>query len=155
MLKGEIPEEEERGLIPFWGGRRRLTFGEIERTLISAGRSTGLGRSGKRVFVYIESGGNVEYLIASGGERIYMPPWSMLNLIGLGAEVTFLRDLLDKLGVAARLKGYGEYKSSAETFTRSSISPAHREMLDSLLGSLRTQLETYISEGRGAKSLLW
>lgn len=177
-LRGDIPEEEEKGLIPFFGGERRLTFAEIERILASLERSSaiagvivtiselriGLPRAdslrrrllslrskGKRVFVYLESGGNIEYLAASGGERIYMPPWSMLNLIGLGAEVTFLKDLLERLGVSARLKGYGEYKSAAETFTRSSISTAHREMVDSILGSLRTQLETYISEGRGAK----
>lgn len=177
-LRGEIPEEEEKGLIPFFGGERRLTFAEIERILASVERSSviagvivtiselriGLPRAdslrrrllslrskGKRVFVYIESGGNIEYLTASGGERIYMPPWSMLNLIGLGAEVTFLKDLLERLGVSARLKGYGEYKSAAETFTRSSISSAHREMVDSILSSLRTQLEAYISEGRGAK----
>jgi len=177
-LRGEIPEEEEKGFIPFLGAERRLTFGEIERILASAARAPGvagvivsiselriglsranslrrrllsLRRNGKRVIVFIESGGNVEYLIASGGESIYMPPWSMLNLIGLGAEVTFLKDLLDKLGVSARLKGYGEYKSAAETFTRNSISAAHMEMVDSILGSLRTQFEEYISEGRGAK----
>jgi protease IV len=177
-MRGEIPEEEEKGFIPFVGGERRLTFGEIERILASIERSAGIAgvivsiselriglsranslrrrlltlrKNGKRVIVYIESGGNVEYLIASGGESIYMPPWSMLNLVGLGAEVTFLKDLLDKLGVSARLKGYGEYKSAAETFTRSSISGAHREMIDSILGSLRTQLEACISEGRGAK----
>ncbi|HKQ32835.1 MAG TPA: signal peptide peptidase SppA, partial [Thermodesulfobacteriota bacterium] len=169
---------EEKGFIPFFGGERRLTFGEIERALASAERAPGivgvivsiselriglsranslrrrllsLRRNGKRVVVYIESGGNVEYLIASAGESIYMPPWSMLNLIGLGAEVTFLRDMLEKLGVSARLKGYGEYKSAAETFTRSSISAAHREMVDSILGSLGAQLEACISEGRGAK----
>lgn len=177
-LRGEIPEEEEKGFIPFFGGERKLMFGEIERALASAERTPGvagvivsiselqiglsranslrrrllsLRRNGKRVIVYIESGGNVEYLIASAGESIYMPPWSMLNLIGLGAEVTFLKDLLEKLGVSARLKGYGEYKSAAETFTRSSISAAHREMVDSILGSLGAQLEACISEGRGAK----
>jgi hypothetical protein len=26
-LRGEIPEEEEKGFIPFFGGERRLTFG--------------------------------------------------------------------------------------------------------------------------------
>ncbi|HET7290746.1 MAG TPA: S49 family peptidase, partial [Thermodesulfobacteriota bacterium] len=177
-MRGEIPEEEDKGFIPFFGGERRLTFGEIERILASIERSAGIAgvivsigelriglsranslrrrlltlrKNGKRVIVYIESGGNVEYLIASAGESVYMPPWSMLNLVGLGAEVTFLKDLLDKLGVSARLKGYGEYKSAAETFTRSSISGAHREMVDSILGSLRTQLEACISEGRGAK----
>ncbi len=175
-LRGQIPEEEEKGLLPFFGGARKLTVGEIEKVLASVERSdyiTGvivllselrvgparanslrrrllaLRRRGKRVFVYLESGGNIEYLIASAGEYIYMPPWAALNLVGLGAEVTFLKDLLDKLGVSARLKGYGEYKSVAETFTRDSMSQAHREMVDSVLGDLESGLEDSISEGRG------
>jgi hypothetical protein len=41
-LRGEIPEEEEKGFIPFFGGERRLTFGEIERALASAERSPGI-----------------------------------------------------------------------------------------------------------------
>jgi protease-4 len=175
-LRGEIPEEEEKGLLSLFGRRRKLTFGEIEKILSYAERSDGvtgvivairelkigparanslrrrllgLRRSGKRVFVYLESGGNIEYLIASAGEYIYMPPWAMLNLVGLGAEVTFFKDLLDKLGISARLKGYGEYKSAAETFTRDSMSGAHREMVYSIIGNLETQLEESISEGRG------
>ncbi|MEW6143742.1 MAG: signal peptide peptidase SppA [Thermodesulfobacteriota bacterium] len=175
-LRGEIPEEEEKGFLPFLGGEKKLTVGEIEKILASVERSdniTGvlvliselriglaranslrrrllaLRRSGKRVFVYIESGGNIEYLMASAADRIYLPPWAMLNLIGLGAEVTFFKDLLDKLGISARLKGYGEYKSAAETFTRDSISRAHREMVDSILGNLEGELEESISDGRG------
>jgi len=175
-LRGEIPEEEEKGLLSLFSRRRKLTFAETEKVLSYAEHSDGvrgvivairelkigparanslrrrllgLRRSGKRVFVYLESGGNIEYLIASAGEYIYMPPWAMLNLVGLGAEVTFFKDLLDKLGISARLKGYGEYKSAAETFTRDSMSGAHREMVHSIIGSLETQLEESISEGRG------
>ena len=175
-LRGEIPEEEEKGLLLFFGRGRKLTFGEIEKILSYAERSDGvtgvivairelkiglaranslrrrllgLRRNGKRVFVYLESGGNIEYLIASAGEYICMPPWAMLNLVGLGAEVTFFKDLLEKLGISARLRGYGEYKSAAETFTRDSMSQAHREMVFSIIGDLETRLEEALSEGRG------
>ncbi|MGH7891705.1 MAG: hypothetical protein ACREN0_05490, partial [Thermodesulfobacteriota bacterium] len=102
-LRGEIPEEEEKGLLPFFGRGRKLTFGEIEKILSYAERSDGvtgvivairelrigparanslrrrllgLRRNGKRVFVYLESGGNIEYLIASAGDYICMPPWA-------------------------------------------------------------------------------
>ena len=175
-LRGEIPEEEEKGLLHFFGRGRKLTFGEIEKILSYVERSDdvtgvtvtirelkiglaranslrrrllGLRRNGKRIFVYVESGGNIEYLIASAGDYICMPPWAMLNLVGLSAEVTFFKDLLEKLGISARLKGYGEYKSAAETFTRDSMSQAHREMIFSIIGDLETQLEEALSEGRG------
>ncbi len=177
-LSGEIPEEEEKGFLPFLGGKKKLTIGSMEKIMsrledsddilgvlvviselrMGLARANSLRRrllalrsSGKRVFVYLESGGNIEYLIASAGEYVYMPPWSMLNLIGLGAEVTFFKDLLGKLGISALIKGYGEYKSAAETFTRDSMSKPHREMLDSITGDLQAQLEEAVSEGRGIK----
>lgn len=177
-LRGDIPEEQERRLFPFLGGRRSLSFGEIEKVLtalededdiagvilIMSELGIGLGRAnslrtrlmnlktkGKRVFVYLESGGNVEYLIATAGEQVFLPPWSMLNLIGLSAEVTFFRETLDKLGIVAQMKGFGEYKSAAETFTRDSMSGPHREMIDSIIGDLEAQVEDCIAEGRGIK----
>jgi protease-4 len=178
-LRGEIPEEEERGLIPFLGGKRKLTIGVIERILtsiecadditgvlvtisdlrIGLARANSLRRrflalrqKGKKVFVYIENGGNIEYLAASSADYIYIPPWTTLNLIGLGAEVTFFRELLGKLGISALMKGYGEYKSAAETFTRDSMSRPHREMIESIISDLESQLEEAVSEGRGLNS---
>lgn len=175
-LRGEIPEEEERRLFPLLGGRKVLTLAEIEKTLIAleddddilgiilvvSELRIGLGRAnslrarllnlktkGKKVVVYLESGGNIEYLIATAGEHVFLPPWALLNLIGLSAEVTFFRDTLDKLGIVAQLKGFGEYKSAAETFTRDSMSGPHREMIDSIIGDLEAQLEDCIAVGRG------
>ncbi len=175
-LRGEVPEEEESAPFPFLGGTRNLTLGEIEKILSTVGDDNriecviltiadlkiGLGRANairrsitrlkdkrKRVYVYIENGGNLEYLIATGGEKIFLPPWAMLNLIGLNAEVTFLRAALAKLGITAQMTGFGEYKSAAETFTRDSMSGPHMEMLDSILGDLEDQLEGHISESRG------
>ncbi len=177
-LRGEIPEVEEKGFLPFLGGKKRLAVGEIEKILsaieasdeilgvlvviselrIGLARANslrrcllGLRRRGKRVFVYIESGGNIEYLIGSAGEYIFIPQWAMLNLVGLSAEVTFYKDILDKLGISARLKGYGEYKSAAEAFTRGTMSPPHREMVDSIIRNLETQFEEAVSEGRGVR----
>ena len=175
-LAGDIPEEIEKSFFPFGGGRRKLTHWEVERVLAYAQEhpgilgvivrlsnlGTGLGRAngirrrllalreeGKRVIVYLESGGNVEYLIASCADCIYMPPWGMLNLIGLKAELTFYAEALSKLGVKAHMKGLGVYKSAAETFTRNSMSEPHREMMDSLMTDLEEQLERSISEGMG------
>lgn len=174
-LTGEVPEEVEKSFLPFSRGRRKLTQWEVERVLtyvqghpgimgvvlklsnlgIGLGRANGIRKrllalreEGKRVIVYMESGGNVEYLIASSAEYVYMPPWGMLNLIGLKAELTFYAEALSKLGVKAHMKGLGVYKSAAETFTRDSMSAPHREMIDSILTDLEKQLEKSISENR-------
>ncbi len=174
-LNGDIQEEEEKSILPTIGAKKKLTLWDIERTLteiennsqilgaiiklselrvgfaranLIRARLTELRAKGKKIIVYLQSGGNVEYLIASSADEIYLPPWSMLNLIGLKAEVTFYKDALDKIGVMAHMKGFGEYKSASETFTRDSMSKPHREMINSIIGDLQDQLEEFISEGR-------
>ncbi len=174
-LQDDIPEEEPPPIFTMLSARRKLTLWNLEDFFLHAARdpkanavsikiknlSIGwargeairrgildLRRNGKKVFVYLESPGNLEYMIATAADRIYMPPWSMLNLIGLRAEVTFLKDALDKLGVEAQLRGVGEYKSAAETFTRSSMSPHHREMIDSLMDDLYSQFVGRLAQGR-------
>jgi protease-4 len=90
-------------------------------------------RSGKHIYCYMYEGGNAEYYLASACDRIYMPPAAPLHLVGLAAEVFFFRDLLDRFGIDARLQSVGEYKSAAEMFTRTGMSPPAREQMDMLL----------------------
>jgi protease-4 len=90
-------------------------------------------RSGKLIYCYMQEGGNAEYYLASACDRIFMPPTAHLHLIGLSAEVFFLRDLMDRFGVEAHLQSIGEYKSAAEMFMRTDMSPEAREQMDSLL----------------------
>ncbi|MGB7293597.1 MAG: signal peptide peptidase SppA [Thermodesulfobacteriota bacterium] len=175
-LEGELPEEEEKSLIPFHPRKKKLTIWDLEKIFDHASKSEnvkgvlliirnlkiGLARawgirrnicelreSGKRVFVYLETGGNIEYLISSAAEMIFFPPWSTLNLIGLKAEASFLKDTFDRLGIEAQLRGLGQYKSAAETFTRTSMSKPHREMLASILDDFYAQFIESISHGRG------
>jgi len=175
-LSGEITEEEEKSFLPSIGTKKKLTLWDIEKILsgiehtpkvkgaiikisnlqigfaranLIRARLHDLREQGKKIIVYLESGGNIEYLIASSADAIYLPPWAMLNLIGLKAEVSFYKDALDKIGVLAHMKGFGEYKSASETFTRNSMSKPHKEMINSIIGDLEEQLEQLISAGRG------
>ena len=45
-----------------------------------------------------------------------MPESGWLMLIGLRAEVSFYKDLLDKIGVKADMLQMGDFKSAAEPF---------------------------------------
>lgn len=175
-LDGTVPEEEDRYLIPFIPRKRKLTVLDIERifhhiafepgirVLLIKIRSLRIGlakaqtiarcirelrRNGKKVFAYLESPGNIEYMIGSGADKVFIAPWAILNLIGLKAEVTFFKSLLDKAGVEANFKGMGEYKTAAETFTRDSMSEKNREMLEALYDDLNEKFLDYIAQGRG------
>ncbi len=100
---------------------------DLRRALVS------FRKNGKPVYCHIEDGGNAEYYLASACDWVSMPPAAHLNLVGLSAEVFFLRDVLDRFGVEAQLQAVGEYKSAAEMFTRTGMSLPAREQVDQLL----------------------
>lgn len=107
--------------------------------------------SGKKVIVYSETMGNLEYMIASLADKIYLNPSGFLMLNGLASESIFLKGTLDKLGIKAELEHIEEYKTASNTFTESKFTPAHKEMMDSLMDSIFDFFLKTISEGRKRK----
>jgi len=107
-----------------------------------------LQHAGKEVVAYLPGGGTWEYYLASGARALVMPEGAALNAVGLRLEAYFLGDFLATLGLQADLEAVGRYKASPELFTRSTISPAHQEMLESLLEALYTELVVEMAEGR-------
>jgi protease-4 len=89
--------------------------------------------AGKRVICFLEGAGNLEYYIATAADRVVMVPSGSLMLVGLRAEVMFVKNLLDKIGVKGDMIQVGKYKGAAETFTRTSASNPFRRSIDALL----------------------
>ncbi|MDA2937192.1 signal peptide peptidase SppA [Acidobacteria bacterium AH-259-A15] len=104
--------------------------------------------AGKRTLAYLEHADNKSYYLASGAQQVYVPPSATLDLVGLRAEVFFLKNLLEYLGVEPQLFSLGEYKSAAEIFTRENMSEPNRSMLDSILTDLQQQLATKVAARR-------
>lgn len=176
-LSGEVLEEQQNLNLPFLTRDNRFTIHELHRIFshirlsslkglilkiknISVGFARAneiryliseLCTSGKKVFVYLEAPGNIEYFIASSADKIFIPPWSTLNLIGIAAETYFIRDLLEKLEIESEIKGFGEYKSSAEMFNRDSMSKAHKEMVENILDNHYNKISDMISKNRNIK----
>mgnify|MGYP002622203136 CR=1 FL=1 len=94
--------------------------------------------SGKPVIAYGDSYTQSQYYLATASDRIAMHPAGIVDLRGIGAEVLFYKELLDKLGVSVDLirPQNNEYKSAGETFTRSAMSEANREQIRSYIGSI-------------------
>ncbi|HET6521868.1 MAG TPA: signal peptide peptidase SppA [Geminicoccaceae bacterium] len=113
-----------------------------------------LREQGKFALAFADSFGELGpgtsgYYLATAFDEVHLQPLGFLGLIGLRIETPLARELLDELGVAFDLETRGEYKSLAETFTRSDLSPAHREMLESLADDVAAQLARGIAAGRG------
>ena len=94
--------------------------------------------SGKPVIAYTENPGNGSYYLSTVADKIYMASQHGGNnmLIGLSASLSFLKDVLDKLGVNVQLIRHGKYKSAGEMFIRSSSSPENREQNQVMVNSI-------------------
>ncbi|WP_299468631.1 signal peptide peptidase SppA [uncultured Gimesia sp.] len=106
-------------------------------------------KSKKKVYAWIESGMTKDYLIASACDQIVMPESATLILLGLRAEVSFYKNLFDWLDVKPDVLRVGEYKSAAEPYTRTEMSPAFREEMEALLDNYFGQIIAMISKSRG------
>ena len=106
-------------------------------------------KSGRIVACYITYCSTGDYIVASACDAIYMHPSADVRLVGLKFELSFYRDVLDKLGIRAELDHFGEYKSASEAFTRKGMSEKHRENMNAILDDLYDQLTTDIATARG------
>jgi protease-4 len=61
----------------------------------------------------------------------------------------FLGGLWEIFGIELEVERIGKYKTFADTFTRETMSEAHREMAESLLDSIDAQFIAGIAKGRG------
>ncbi|HME69288.1 MAG TPA: signal peptide peptidase SppA [Myxococcota bacterium] len=105
--------------------------------------------SGKPVAAYADALGIAEYWIASAASSIWVPESGSLFLVGLRAESTFVRSLLDRFSIEPEILRLGAYKSAAEPFTREGMSPEQREQLEALLDDFYGGLVEAIAKGRG------
>jgi protease-4 len=90
-------------------------------------------KSGKKAFAYVESGETGDYMLALACDEVCMPEGGWLMLVGMRLEVTFFKDLFDKIGVKADMLQMGDFKGAAEPFTRNSLSEPNKKQLRSLL----------------------
>lgn len=110
--------------------------------------------AGKRTVAWAETygemvGGNAAYHLATACEEVWLQPTGQLGLVGVSAEVMFLRGTLDKLGVETQIGQRHEYKSAADRLLRSEMSEPHREMMTRLVDSLTDTLVADVAASRG------
>jgi protease-4 len=105
-------------------------------------------KSGKPATAYLEYGGDREYFLATGCDRIFMVPSSPLDVSGLAMYELFLRGTLDKIGAYPDMYRIGDYKTAWNQLTQKGFTPAHREMDESLNSDMYDQMVRAIAEAR-------
>ncbi|MBN1540919.1 signal peptide peptidase SppA [candidate division KSB1 bacterium] len=115
---------------------------EIRETLLD------FKSSGKFIHAYIEFGDELDYLIASTADTLSMAPEGLIDLNGFAVSTLFWRGALDKIGVDIFVDQHEDYKSAAETISRTDFSRPARESIRELLLQRYTFLIDAIANSR-------
>jgi len=105
--------------------------------------------SGKFCVSYMEVGGEKEYFLASAAEEVYVPPSAYFTLKGFAVQGTFLRGVLDKVGVEPQVERYGKYKSAGDQLLRRDMSEAQREASTALLDDIYDFWSEQVARSKG------
>jgi protease-4 len=125
----------------------RLPIGMAEAEELR-GELVRLRQQGKRVAAVLLSGGDKEYLVATGADQIWVAPQSFLDVNGLSASVIFLGETMQKLGIKWDVARVGAYKNAPDQLTRATMSREQRESLDAFLDSEVRRYEGLVAEAR-------
>lgn len=93
-------------------------------------------RSGKFIYAYSENYYPQLYYLASAADKVYLHPEGMFLFNGLVADVTFLKEMFEKLGIEMQVVKHGKYKGFTETFERTSLSEENRFQINAYLQSV-------------------
>ena len=107
-------------------------------------------QSGKPVVAYATGYSQPGYYLASASDVVSLHPAGMVEFRGMGAEVMYYKDLLDKLGVEMQLirPESCAYKSAGEVYTLNHMSDANREQIRAYVASIWRTATADISASR-------
>jgi protease IV len=115
---------------------------EIRNALINFKDST------KFVISYAEYYSHSSYYLASVSDKIYMNPVGSMQFVGLGAELMFFKNALEKFGIEPIILRHGKFKSAVEPFMLDKMSEANREQYSTFLNSIWDHILGKISVAR-------
>jgi len=104
--------------------------------------------AGKPIWARMNDGGNKDYLLAAACDKVLMPESGTLMLTGLRAEVMFYKNLFEMFDVKADMLRVGAFKSAAEPYTRSEMSPEFRKEMEEILDDYYAVMVSQIAAAR-------
>lgn len=116
---------------------------EIRNALIAFKDSTE-----KPIYAYGEMIDQKAYYLATVADKIVLNPQGAIDFRGLGGEVTFFKNALEKLGVDMQIVRHGKFKAAVEPFMLEKMSDENREQTMVYLNSMWNQMLKGISEKR-------
>ena len=131
-------------------GRSELGFAQNEELRQAIAR---FRQSGRFAIAFADSFGEMDsgtaaYHLASACDEIWLQPIGLVGLTGIAIEDYFAKDALAKIGVSFDMRKRREYKTAADALTENAMTPANREMLESLVADLSGTMMADIASAR-------
>ncbi len=105
--------------------------------------------AGKKVVIFFDYADIGMYHLASVADRIVIDPEGGVMLLGLGMSRTYMKKMLEKMGLASEEWRFFKYKSAAEVLTREEMSEADREQRQALMDGFYDEIRKDVSASRG------
>ncbi len=119
-----------------------VQMAELERAM------SGLRKSGKKCYAYIEGAGPTTYQVASMCDEIMMADLGSIDLPSAAMSVTFMKDALDLLGVKFDVVRCGDFKGAVEPYVLSKMSKHLRAHYLAMLEKINNDMARRIATGR-------
>ncbi|HAU23037.1 MAG TPA: signal peptide peptidase SppA [Erythrobacter sp.] len=107
----------------------------------------------KPVLSFAVGYGDSAMMLAAHSSEIWVDPMGGAIIAGPGGNRLYYADLLDKLGVNARIYRVGAYKSAVEPFSRTSMSEESRQNYAELYGALWEEWQANVKKARPAANI--
>ena len=105
-------------------------------------------KSGKFIIAYADNYMQSNYYLVTVADKVLINPEGMLELKGLHAELMFLKNTLDKLGIEMQVVKVGTFKSAVEPYINTQMSDANREQVTVYMNSIWKTMLSQISASR-------
>jgi protease IV len=114
-----------------------------------------LREAGKKVYAYVLSGDDMEYLAISACDGIYAAPEAMLQIDGLRSSVMYFGGAAKMLGVTVEVARVGKYKNFPDQFTRFDMSAEQKETINAYLDTSTKIVAQRVEAGRKLAPAAW
>jgi protease-4 len=106
-------------------------------------------KSGKFIYSYSEMYSQKSYYLASTATKLYLNPQGAMDLKGLSAQLLFMKNMFEKLGIEMQIFRHGKFKSAIEPFMLDKMSEANRLQTETYINSIWNSMLEGISKERG------
>jgi len=89
------------------------------------------------------------YFLASLADSVFTPPETNFEFNGFVAQISFYREMLDKIGIEPEVFRVGKYKSAVEPFIQRESSPESEEQIRDIMNAASDRFVLAMTERTG------